>query len=63
VNTLAVFVLSGFALLLPGTGYILLGLTTAVICYAFLSLKYLKVAAGRHDHPRKSTITSDHPTS
>jgi low temperature requirement protein LtrA len=63
VNTLVVFVLSGFALLLPRTGYILLGLTTAVICYAFLSLKYLKVAPGRHDHPRKSTITSDHPTS
>ena len=43
VNTLAVFVLTGFALLLPRTDYILLGLTAAVICYAFLSLKYLNV--------------------
>ncbi|TCS32579.1 NADPH:quinone reductase-like Zn-dependent oxidoreductase [Paucimonas lemoignei] len=43
VNTLVVFVLTGFALLLPRTGYILLGLTAAVICYAFLSLRYLNV--------------------
>jgi low temperature requirement protein LtrA len=41
VNTLVVFVLAGLSLLLPDTGYILLGLTAAVICYAFLSLKYL----------------------
>lgn len=41
INTLVVFALSGLALLLPGTGYILLGLTVAVICYAFLSLTYL----------------------
>jgi low temperature requirement protein LtrA len=43
VNTLVVFVLAGFALLLPRTGYILLGLTASVICYAFLSLRYLNV--------------------
>jgi low temperature requirement protein LtrA len=41
VNTLVVFVLAGLSLLLPDTGDILLGLTAAVICYAFLSLKYL----------------------
>jgi low temperature requirement protein LtrA len=41
VNTLVVFALAGLSLLLPDTGYILLGLTAAVICYAFLSLKYL----------------------
>jgi low temperature requirement protein LtrA len=56
VNTVAVFVLTGFALLLPRTGYILLGLTVAVICYAFLSLRYLNVASERHDHPRNSAI-------
>jgi low temperature requirement protein LtrA len=50
VNTLAVFVLGGFALLLPETGYILLGLTCAVICYAFLSLKYLRVSRAPHAH-------------
>ena len=59
VNTLVVFVLSGFALLLPGTGDILLGLTATVICYAFLSLKYLNVPGKRHDHPRKSPVTGD----
>lgn len=57
VNTLAAFALCGFALLLPTTGYILLGLTSAVICYAFLSLKYLNVQASRH--PRSSAITGD----
>ena len=41
VNTLLVFALAGLSLLLPDTGYILLGLTAAVICYAFLSLTYL----------------------
>jgi low temperature requirement protein LtrA len=50
VNTLAVFVLGGFALLLPETGYILLGLTCAVICYAFLSLKYLRISRAPHAH-------------
>ena len=48
VNTSVVFVLTGFAELLPTPGYILLGLTATVICYAFLSLRYLKVASGRH---------------
>lgn len=43
-NTLVVFVLTGFVLLLPKTSYILLGLTATVICYAFLSLRYLTVA-------------------
>jgi low temperature requirement protein LtrA len=61
VNTLVVFVLTGFALLLPTTGYILLGLTAAVICYAFLSLKYLNVPPEPHDHPRSSAITGDQP--
>ena len=50
VNTLVVFALSGLALLLPTTGYILLGLTMAVICYAFLSLRYLKVSRAPHPH-------------
>jgi low temperature requirement protein LtrA len=61
VNTLVAFVLAGFALLLPRTDYILLGLTTAVICYAFLSLTYLKVPPRRHHHPRESAITGDQP--
>jgi low temperature requirement protein LtrA len=61
VNTLVVFVLTGFALLLPGTGHILLGLTAAVVCYAFLSLRYLNVPPARHDHPRSSTIARDQP--
>jgi low temperature requirement protein LtrA len=61
VNTLAVFVLTAFALLLPRTDYILLGLTAAVICYAFLSLKYLNVPPEPHDHPRSSAITGDQP--
>ncbi len=60
VNTLVVFVLTGFALLLSRTGYILLGLTAAVICYAFLGLKYLNVPV-RHDPPRVSAITEDQP--
>lgn len=59
VNTLIVFVLIGFALLLPRTSYILLGLTAAVICYAFLSLRYLNVPPQRHDRPRDSAITGD----
>ncbi|MGZ4827604.1 MAG: low temperature requirement protein A [Terriglobales bacterium] len=61
VNTLVVFVLTGFSLLLPRTAYILLGLTAAVICYAFLSLRYLNVSPGRDDHPRKSPVTGDPP--
>jgi low temperature requirement protein LtrA len=59
VNTLAVFVLAGFALLLPRTDYILLGLTAAVICYAFLSLTYLNVPPKLRDHPRSSAVTGD----
>lgn len=57
INTMAVFGLGGLALLLPGTANILLGLTVAVICYAFLSLKYLNVpraAAHAHDSARSS---------
>ena len=61
VNTLVVFVLIGIALLLPRTGYILLGLTASVICYAFLSLRYLNVPSERHDHPRNSAISGDQP--
>ncbi|MEH6437123.1 low temperature requirement protein A [Massilia sp. DD77] len=61
VNTLVVFVLTGFALLLPRTDYILLGLTAAMICYAFLSLRYLNVPHGRDDHPRNSPVTGDRP--
>ena len=59
VNTLIVFVLTGFALLLPKTGYILVGLTAAVICYAFLSLRYLNVPRQRHAPPHDSAITGD----
>jgi low temperature requirement protein LtrA len=61
VNTLVVFVLAGFALLLPRTDYILLGLTATVICYAFLSLTYLNVPPKLRDHPRSSAITGDQP--
>ncbi|MGZ8292213.1 MAG: low temperature requirement protein A [Telluria sp.] len=61
VNTLVVFVLTGFALLLPRTSYILLGLTATVICYAFLSLRYLTVTGGRQGHPRKSGIGGNQP--
>jgi low temperature requirement protein LtrA len=59
VNTLVVFVLAGVALLLPSTGYILLGLTATVICYAFLSLRYLNVLPERHDHRRNGAVTGD----
>lgn len=58
VNTLVVFVLSGFALLLPGTGYVLLGLTCAVICYAFLSLKYLTLSHAPHPRLRGDARSS-----
>jgi low temperature requirement protein LtrA len=61
VNTLVVFVLTGFALLLPGTDAILLGLTATVICYAFLSLRYQKVPPVRHDHPRNRAVAGDRP--
>ncbi|MET0962409.1 MAG: low temperature requirement protein A [Noviherbaspirillum sp.] len=61
VNTLVVFVLSGFALLLPRTGYILLGLTATMICYAFLSLRYLNASPNRQDHPRSRAITGKQP--
>jgi low temperature requirement protein LtrA len=61
INTLAVYALTGFALLLPNNGYILLGMTTAVICYAFLSLKYLNVAAARRGNPGKRAITGNQP--
>jgi low temperature requirement protein LtrA len=61
VNTLVVFVLTGFALLLPRTGHILMGLTAALICYAFLSLRYLKVPPARHEHSRHSPSTRSPP--
>lgn len=61
VNTTVVFVLTGFALLLPKTSYILLGMTVAVICYAFLSLRYLTVPRGRHDHPPGSAASGEQP--
>jgi low temperature requirement protein LtrA len=59
VNTSVVFVLTGFAVLLPTPGYILLGLTATVICYAFLSLRYLNVASGRHGPSRNRVTTGD----
>jgi low temperature requirement protein LtrA len=61
INTLAVFVLIGFALLLPRTDYILLGMTASMICYAFLSLKYLNVRPERHEHRRKRAVTRGQP--
>jgi low temperature requirement protein LtrA len=61
INTLVVFGLGGFALLLPSTDYILLGMTAAMICYAVLSLKYLNVPPTRHDHPHASAITGEQP--
>ncbi|QOL50280.1 low temperature requirement protein A [Massilia litorea] len=61
VNTLVVFVLTGLSLLLPETGHILLGLTAAVVCYAFLSLRYLNIPPQRHEHPRKRAITGQQP--
>lgn len=57
VNTLVVFVLSGCALLLPETGHILMGLAAAVICYAFLSLRYPRVHPARHGHPHDKATT------
>jgi low temperature requirement protein LtrA len=64
INTLAVFVLTGFALLLPRTDYILIGLTATMICYTFLSLRYLNIRPVRHDHLQKShelPMTGDQP--
>jgi len=56
VNTLVVFVLAGFALLLSRTDHMLLGLTATVICYAFLSLRYLNVPPRRHDRQRDRAV-------
>jgi low temperature requirement protein LtrA len=56
VNTMVVFVLTGFALLLPRTDYMLFGLTATVICYAFLSLRYQNVPPLRPDHRRKGAV-------
>ena len=61
VNTLVVFALTGFVLLLPSTSYILLGLTTTVIFYAFLSLTYLAVPRRHPDHPHHSAVRKDPP--
>jgi low temperature requirement protein LtrA len=61
INTLVVFGLTGFALLLPTTAYILLGLTAAVISYAFLSLKYLNIPRRHRHHPRNSPVEADQP--
>nr|WP_229428022.1 low temperature requirement protein A [Massilia soli] len=61
VNTLAVFVLTGFALLLPRTDYILLGLTATMICYALLSFRYQNVPPKRHDHRRTKAIAGEQP--
>lgn len=60
-NTLVVFVLTGFSLLLPPTDTMLLGLTATVICYAFLSFRYQKVPPARHDQPRNRAITGERP--
>ncbi|MET1114368.1 MAG: low temperature requirement protein A, partial [Comamonas sp.] len=61
VNTLIVFVLTGFALLLPRTDYILLGLTATMICYAFLSFRYQNVPPARHGQRRNRSIADDKP--
>ena len=61
INTTVVFGLTGLALLLPTTAYILLGLTAAVITYAFLSLKYLNVPRGHRHHPHSSAVKADQP--
>lgn len=59
VNTLAVFVLTGFALLLPRTDHILLGLTATVICYAFLSFRYQKPAPAPNGRPRDQAVAGE----
>jgi low temperature requirement protein LtrA len=61
INTLVAFVLIGFALLLPSTPYILSGLTASVICYAFLSLRYLNVPPKHQDHRRTNAVTGGQP--
>jgi low temperature requirement protein LtrA len=61
VNTLVVFILTGFSLLLPRTDTILLGLTATVICYAFLSLRYQKVPPARHDHRHRHARSHAQP--
>ena len=61
VNTLAVFVLTGFSLLLPRTDYMLLDLTATVICYAFLSFRYQKVRPASHGHASSKAIAGDRP--
>jgi hypothetical protein len=53
--------LIGFSLLLPRTDYILLGMTASMICYAFLSLKYLQVRPERHEHRRNRAVTRGQP--
>ncbi|MEW6370207.1 MAG: low temperature requirement protein A [Pseudomonadota bacterium] len=61
VNTLVVFVLTGFALLLPRTDYMLLGLAATMICYAFLSFRYQGVPPARHDHARNKAVAGEPP--
>lgn len=61
VNTLVVFVLTGFALPLTKTSHILIGLTATVICYAFLSLKYLTVPQRRRRRQRDGAVTEGQP--
>lgn len=61
INTLVVFVLTGFSLLLPRTDYILLGLTATVICYAFLSFRYQHTRPGNHGLPRHGADTKNRP--
>ena len=58
VNTLVVFVLCGLALLLPRTDHLLMGLTAAVIRYAFLSLRYLNVPPARDDQRRTNAAAT-----
>lgn len=59
VNTLVVFVLTGFALLLPRTDYILIGLTAIMICYALLSFRYQKVPPARHGHRHNRAVAGE----
>jgi low temperature requirement protein LtrA len=61
INTMAVFVLAGLALLLPRTDYMLLGLTAAVMCYALLSLGYQKVRPARPSHSRNEAVAGKQP--
>jgi low temperature requirement protein LtrA len=61
INTMAVFVLAGLALLLPRTDYMLLGLAAAVMCYALLSLGYQKVRPARPSHSRNEAVAGKQP--